>query len=163
MAVSFLGGGKRSIRRKPQTWHKSIANFITKCCIEYTSPLAGFEPTTLVVIGTAYIGSYKSNYHVRSRRRQLLPFMDISGLLLIFWWTLFISNNSSVWLDPTCFNVALVGKQLLTLMLEKSSSCLNHTKYQYLFRNQASVLYTCFYLFEQLATNCIRPTPAVYV
>ena len=32
-------------------------------CIEYTSSWAGFELTTLVVIGTDCIGSYKSNYH----------------------------------------------------------------------------------------------------
>ena len=32
-------------------------------CVEYTSPWAGFELTTLVVIGTDCIGSCKSNYH----------------------------------------------------------------------------------------------------
>jgi len=26
---SFIGGGNRSTRRKPQTWRKSLANFIT--------------------------------------------------------------------------------------------------------------------------------------
>ena len=30
---------------------------------EHTSPCGGFEPTTLVVIGTDGISSYKSNYH----------------------------------------------------------------------------------------------------
>ena len=38
-------------------------NFITLCCIGYTSPLAGFELTTLVVICTDCTGSCKSNYH----------------------------------------------------------------------------------------------------
>ena len=38
MVVSFIGGGNRSIRRKPPTCHNSLTNFITKCCIEYTSP-----------------------------------------------------------------------------------------------------------------------------
>ena len=33
------------------------------CCIEYTLPLAGFELTTLVVIGTDCTGSCESNYH----------------------------------------------------------------------------------------------------
>jgi len=42
---------------------KSLTNFITKYCIEYTSPWMGFKFTKLVVIGTDYIGSYKSNYH----------------------------------------------------------------------------------------------------
>ena len=38
VAVSFIGGGNRSSRRKPPTCHKSLTNFITKCCIEYSSP-----------------------------------------------------------------------------------------------------------------------------
>jgi len=37
--------------------------FIALCFIEYTSPWAGFEPTTLVVIYTDYIDSGKSNCH----------------------------------------------------------------------------------------------------
>jgi len=36
---------------------------ITKSCIKYTSPWAGFELTALVVIDTHYTGSCKSNYH----------------------------------------------------------------------------------------------------
>ena len=32
-------------------------------CIEYTSPRPGFELTTLLVIGTDCIGSYKFDYH----------------------------------------------------------------------------------------------------
>ena len=42
---------------------KSLTNFITECCIEYTPPWTGLELTTLVVIETDCIGSYKSNYH----------------------------------------------------------------------------------------------------
>jgi hypothetical protein len=38
VAVSFIGGGNRSTGRKPLTCPKSLANFITYCCIEYTSP-----------------------------------------------------------------------------------------------------------------------------
>ena len=37
VAVSFIGGGNQSTRRKPPTCHKSLTNFIS-CCIEYTSP-----------------------------------------------------------------------------------------------------------------------------
>ena len=48
--------------RKPPTCYKSLTNFITYCCIEYTSPLAGFEVTTLVTIGTDCTGSCKSNH-----------------------------------------------------------------------------------------------------
>jgi hypothetical protein len=36
VAVSFIGGGNWSNRRKPQTCRKSLTNFITWCCIEYT-------------------------------------------------------------------------------------------------------------------------------
>jgi hypothetical protein len=63
MPVSFIGGRNWSTRRKPPYCRKSLTNFITYCCIEHTSPWRGFELTTLVVIGTDCIGSYKSNYH----------------------------------------------------------------------------------------------------
>jgi hypothetical protein len=38
VAVSFIGGGHQSTRKKPLTCRKSLANFITYCCIEYISP-----------------------------------------------------------------------------------------------------------------------------
>ena len=51
-------------RRKPPTCRKSLTSFITQGCIEYTSPCAGFElTTTLVVVGTDCIGNCDSNYH----------------------------------------------------------------------------------------------------
>jgi hypothetical protein len=34
----FIGGENRSARRKPLTCRKSLTNFITYSCIEYTSP-----------------------------------------------------------------------------------------------------------------------------
>jgi hypothetical protein len=37
VAVSFIGGGNRSTRRKPPTCRKSLTNFITYCCIKYIS------------------------------------------------------------------------------------------------------------------------------
>ena len=37
VAVSFIGGVNRSTRRKPLTCRKSLTNFITQCCIKYTS------------------------------------------------------------------------------------------------------------------------------
>jgi hypothetical protein len=46
------------------TCRKSLTNFITSCCIEYTSPWTGFELTTLVMIGTDCTGSCKCNYHM---------------------------------------------------------------------------------------------------
>ena len=45
----------------PRENHQPVASLTN--CIEYTSALAGFELTTLVVIGTDYTGSHKSNYH----------------------------------------------------------------------------------------------------
>jgi len=47
---------------KPPTCHKSLTNIITERCFHYTSPRAGFELTTLDVIGTDCTGSCKSNY-----------------------------------------------------------------------------------------------------
>jgi len=41
--LSFIGGGIRSTRRKSPTCRKSLTNFITQCCIEYTSPRTGFD------------------------------------------------------------------------------------------------------------------------
>jgi hypothetical protein len=59
------GWGVRNLstRRKLQICRKSLTNFITLCCIENTSPWTGFELKTLVVKGTDYTGSCKSNCH----------------------------------------------------------------------------------------------------
>ena len=54
VVVSFIGWGNR---RKPLT------NFITQCCIKYTLPFVVIELALLMVIGTDFIGSCKSNYH----------------------------------------------------------------------------------------------------
>ena len=58
MAVSLIGGGNRSTRRKTrpaashgQTYHKVL--------YQVHIALAGIELTTLVVVGTDYIGSSK--------------------------------------------------------------------------------------------------------
>ena len=58
---SFIGVRNRI---KPLTCTKSLTNFITYSCIEYTLPRARFELTTLVVIGTDFTGSCQSNYHI---------------------------------------------------------------------------------------------------
>jgi hypothetical protein len=63
-SLSLIDGENQSTRRKPSTCRKSLANFIAKCCSEYTSPWAAFELTTLVVIGNDCTGSCKSNYHM---------------------------------------------------------------------------------------------------
>jgi hypothetical protein len=48
----LLVGETGSTPRKHQICRKSLTNFTTQCCIEYTSPWAEFKLTTLVVIGT---------------------------------------------------------------------------------------------------------------
>jgi hypothetical protein len=63
VAVSFIGGGNRSTRRKPLTSRRLLTNFITLCCIENTSPRMEFEFTTLVMIGTDCIGSCSLSIH----------------------------------------------------------------------------------------------------
>jgi len=54
---NFIDAGSRSTLWKPPSCRESQANFITYCCIEYTSLLEVFELTTLVVIDTDYEGS----------------------------------------------------------------------------------------------------------
>jgi hypothetical protein len=71
VAVIFNGGGNLSTLRKQTICCKSLSYFITYCCIEYTSPSAGFELTTLVVIGTDCIGNCKSNYHTITTKMAL--------------------------------------------------------------------------------------------
>jgi hypothetical protein len=76
VAVSFIGGGNWRSWRKPQTCRKPLTNFITKCCIEYTSTWAGFVLTTLVVIGIDCTGSCKSNYStIMTKMSPPLSFM----------------------------------------------------------------------------------------
>jgi hypothetical protein len=74
VVVSFIGVGNLSTRRKPMTCRKSLTNFITQRCIEYTSPWMGLKLTTLVVIGTDRTGSYKSNYHTITTTTALFVF-----------------------------------------------------------------------------------------
>jgi hypothetical protein len=50
---------------------------ITQCCIKYTSPQAGFELRTLVVIGTDCIGFCKSSYHTITTTTGLLSFIYV--------------------------------------------------------------------------------------
>jgi hypothetical protein len=90
----FYWWRKRSTWRKPLTCHKSVTNLITYCCIEYTSPWAGFELTTLVMIDT----DCKSNYillisdenilSTRTSRKQQQHMYLIIYLWFIVWHTL---------------------------------------------------------------------------
>ena len=75
VVVCYIGEGNRRTRRKPPTCRKPLTTFITKCCIKYTSPWAGFVLTTLVVIGNDCIGSYISNYHTITITTALIRFI----------------------------------------------------------------------------------------
>jgi hypothetical protein len=71
--------------RVPRENHRPVAsltNFITRCCIEYTSTWTRFELTTLVVIDTDSISSCKSNYHTITVFIWLIEGIDC---LLKFW------------------------------------------------------------------------------
>ena len=61
VVVSFIGGGNLGTQTKPPTCRKSLTNFITYCCIEYTLPWTDFELKTLVVICIDYITSLVYN------------------------------------------------------------------------------------------------------
>ena len=78
VAVSFIGEGNWSTRRKPPTCRKSLTNLNHIFCIEYTSPLTGFELTTLVVGGTDCTGRYNPTT-IRTRRRLPLVTTLISS------------------------------------------------------------------------------------
>jgi hypothetical protein len=68
MAFSFIGGGNWSTWRKPLTFHRSMTNLITWCCI--TLLWVVFELTALVVIGSDCIGSFaKDQFYVQWNRR----------------------------------------------------------------------------------------------
>ena len=51
VAVSSIGGGNRSIRRKQQTCHKTLTNFITYCCIEL---LLFYDLNNICVFGKSF-------------------------------------------------------------------------------------------------------------
>jgi len=62
MAVSFIVGGNRSTQRNHELTQVTDKLYHIMLYRVHLA-LAGFELTTLVVIGTDCIGSYKSNYH----------------------------------------------------------------------------------------------------
>jgi hypothetical protein len=71
VVVCFTVGENWSTLGKPQTCRKSLTNFFTYCCIEYTSSWAGFKLTTLVVISTVCTVSCESYYHISHSKGTL--------------------------------------------------------------------------------------------
>ena len=80
MAVSFICGGTR---RKTPDCRKSQTNVITLCCIEYISPLAGFELTRLVVIDIDSqrkgINEKRSYLNISKQRIQMSTNISVSA------------------------------------------------------------------------------------
>jgi hypothetical protein len=72
--------GNRRTWRKPQTCRKSLTNYHIML---NTSPWTGFKLTTLVVIGTDYTGSCKSNYHTIKMSDKYVYHSDL--FLICLW------------------------------------------------------------------------------
>jgi hypothetical protein len=64
--------------------HRPVASHWQTCCIKYTSPWSVFELTTLVVIGTDYTGSCKSNYHAITATTALIFWNYISLIVISY-------------------------------------------------------------------------------
>ena len=62
VAVSFIGGGNQSTQRKP-TFHKSLTNFITYCCIEYTRGIWTRNRSWWFSSGTPVSSTNKTDCH----------------------------------------------------------------------------------------------------
>jgi hypothetical protein len=76
VVVSFICGGNRSIRRKPPIYLPQITNTLNQIMI-CSSPRAGVDPTTSVVIGC------KSNYNTikfwRSyKKKNITPYILVT-------------------------------------------------------------------------------------
>ena len=78
---------KLSTLRKSQTCRKSLTNFITECCIKYTSAWAGFKLTTLVAIGINCTGSCKSN------NRTIMITMILTR---VWWMCIKVTTNNTI-------------------------------------------------------------------
>ena len=117
------GGGNRSTRRKPHTCRKSLTNFIPKC-IEYTSPWAWFELTTLVVIGTDCVGSCNFNYHTITNTADPNNTIVISfnWLIMLLFYIYEINKNESFSVSATIQCLSVVETSNII-----TSDKMNHT------------------------------------
>jgi hypothetical protein len=72
VAVSFIGGGNRSTRRKTTVLPLVIDKFYHIMLYRVHPSWVGFELTTLVVIGTVFLNSCISNYHTITNKTTFL-------------------------------------------------------------------------------------------
>ena len=87
MAVSFIDGGNRSTLRKSSTSRKSLKNLY-----QVHLDWAGFELTTLLVIGTNWIGN--CNYH--TIMTTMIPNCHMKNSNKRLWYNTNISTNQNL-------------------------------------------------------------------
>ena len=87
MAVSFIGGGNGSTRRKSQTCRKLLTNFITQCCIEYISPW----------LHERYSNSQLQWMTIRSRPRRPRQLIYYSNLWQVVCVHFLMADSISLW------------------------------------------------------------------
>jgi hypothetical protein len=73
VVVSSKGGGNRSTRRKPTTCRKLLTNFITQCCIEYTSPERDSNSQRRFTLKTNAIDQWSRHRSMNFSNRNLYP------------------------------------------------------------------------------------------
>ena len=89
MPIRFIGGGNQSTKRKSPTCHKSLTN-------SYHIMLYRVH-LTLVVIGTHYIGSYKSYRLMKIKREN--PYAIPKYPDFLSYWT----NFDTIYFQLYCF------------------------------------------------------------
>ena len=78
VAVSFIGGGNRSTRRKQPTCCKSLTN-LSQNVESSRPPLSRIQTHNVVVTGTDCIGSYNSHFNTITTTMALIQFTEFTS------------------------------------------------------------------------------------